>query len=62
MGKITKEELLKEILSEERDMVEDEEILDILVREKVSKDITRTSNKKLSFGDKMSDKTGEVCG
>jgi len=62
MEKMTKADLIKEILSEERDVIEDEEVLDILVRERLSQDVHIASRKRLSFGDKMSDRLAKSAG
>lgn len=55
MTKMTKEELLKVIFEEEQDILDDEELLEMLVHEKVSQDIDQLHNGKLNYGAKMAD-------
>ena len=62
-NKISKQDLLKIILDEvdDLDLVE-EDIIHMLINEKVAKDISEVRNKQLTFGDKMSDKLAVFAG
>jgi len=62
-NKISKQDLLKIILDEvdNFDLVE-EDIIHMLINEKVAQDVTELHQQKLSFGDKMSDKLAEFAG
>ncbi len=60
-NKLTKTEIVKLILNEDMDIIqEDEEIIKILLEKKVSKNIN--SKETLFFGDKVADKVAEVAG
>ncbi|NLC43175.1 MAG: hypothetical protein GX783_02705, partial [Clostridiales bacterium] len=62
-NQISKQDLLKIILDEvdNFDLVE-EDIIHMLINEKVAQDVTELHQQKLSFGDKMSDKLAEFAG
>lgn len=59
--KLTKTEIVKLILDEDMDIIqEDEEIINILLDKKVSKNID--TKESLSYGDKVADKVAAVAG
>lgn len=63
MKPTSKEEIVKRILETDNDIaLEDEEVIHLLVKEKVSKDINKTHVNKLSLGDKLADKLAEFVG
>lgn len=62
MAKMSKEELLKAIFEEKQDIMDDEELLDMLIHEKVSQDIEELHNGEEHYGAKMSDALAQFVG
>jgi len=64
-SRIRKEELLKKIIKNDENIdlnLNNEEIMHRIISETVSKDINKIHDKKLKYGDKMSDKLAEFAG
>lgn len=63
MPKMTKKELLMAIFDKKEDVIEEEEdLLELLVHEKLSRNINRLHRDRLSFGDRMADKLAAYAG
>jgi uncharacterized membrane protein len=62
MAKIDKNELIKSILDETEILADEEEVIDLLIQEKISKDINSVHKDQLSFGNKMSDSMAKFVG
>jgi len=63
VDRLSKQDLLKIVLEEvDNSNLIEEEIIHILINEKIAKDITEIHQKKLTFGDKMSDKLAVFAG
>ena len=62
MPGLNKSELIKSILDETEIMEDEKEIIDLLVKEKVSRNINALHKDQLSFGDRMSDKLAKFVG
>lgn len=61
--KISKSDLLKIILEEvDSSDVVGEDIIHMLIDEKIARDVTELHERQLTFGDKMSDKLAELAG
>ncbi|MDP4118856.1 MAG: DUF1003 domain-containing protein [Bacillota bacterium] len=60
--KLTKSELINLILDNESQYDNDEEVMHMLLNNKVSQNVNKSHNKNLSFGDKVADKMAEVAG
>ncbi|NSW84162.1 MAG: hypothetical protein HPY90_12980 [Syntrophothermus sp.] len=59
--KISKSDLLKIILEEvDSSDVVGEDIIHMLIDEKIARDVTELHERQLTFGDKMSDKLAEL--
>ena len=62
MAAMDKKELIKSILDETEVLENEEEIIDLLVKEKVSRNINTVHKDQLSLGDRMSDKLAKFVG
>lgn len=62
MAAVDKKELLKSILDEAEMLEDEEEIIKLLVKEKVSRNINTVHKDQLSLGDRMSDKLAKYVG
>lgn len=62
MNNIDRSELIKNILDESQILEDEEEIIHLLVREKVSKDVNSLHKDQLTLGNKMSDKLAKFVG
>jgi uncharacterized membrane protein len=62
MAAMDKKELIKSILDETEILEDEEEIIDLLVKEKVSRNINAIHKEGLSLGDRMSDKLAKFVG
>ncbi len=62
MAALDKNELLKTILDETEVLADEEEIIDLLVKEKVSRNINNVHRERLSLGDRMADKLAKYVG
>ena len=62
MAELSKQELVKSILEETQVLEDEQEIIGLLVKEKVSRNINSEHKDRLSFGDKMSDKLARGAG
>ncbi len=62
MAELNKQELVKSILGETQVLEDEEEIIGMLVKEKVSRNINSEHKNRLSFGDRMSDKLAQGAG
>ena len=62
MANVDRNELLKSILDETEILADEEEIIDLLVKEKVTRNINTVHKDQLSFGDRMSDKLSKFVG
>ena len=62
MAQLTREQLLASIFENSEDYAEDQDLVDLLVHEKVSQNINRTHREKLTFGDRMADKLADFAG
>ncbi|MFZ5974170.1 MAG: DUF1003 domain-containing protein [Bacillota bacterium] len=62
MAKMTREELLLAIFDKNGNDYEDEDILELLVHEKLSRNINHVQESRLSFGDRMADKLAAFAG
>jgi uncharacterized membrane protein len=61
-AKITRQKLIQLLLSQKDTKEEIEELVDLLVEKQVSINVTKELNKKITFGQKASDKLAEVAG
>lgn len=62
-SKISREEVIKKILTNEEDINKDqEEVLHLILKETVSKDVNKIQKKNLSFGDKVADGMAKFAG
>jgi len=61
-GNISKEDIVKIILEEEIDNYDDEEAIHLLIDKKISSNSYNNKDKKMSFGEKMSDKLATFAG
>jgi uncharacterized membrane protein len=59
---MTREELLLAIFDKEVNSFEDEDLLQLLLHEKLSRNINHVQEDRLSFGDRMSDKLASFAG
>lgn len=62
MPTLDKNEILKSILNEDEIFKDEEEILHLLIREKVSKNVDAVEKKQETFGDRASDKMAKFVG
>jgi len=62
MANPSKEELIRSILDETQVLEDEEEVMDLLVTEKVSRNINTLHKSQLTLGDRMSDKLAKVAG
>jgi uncharacterized membrane protein len=59
---LDKNELIKSILEETEILSDEEELIDLLVKEKVSKNVNKLHKNQLTLGNKMSDKLAKFVG
>jgi len=62
MAGMDRNELIKSLLDKSALLADEEEIIDLLVKEKVSRNINMMHKNHLSFGDKMADKLAKLAG
>ncbi len=62
MPTLDKTELLKTILDESEMLSDEEELIGLLVKERVSRNINTVHKNQLSFGDRMADKLAKYAG
>ena len=62
MSDISKNELIKSILDENALLADEEEVIDLLIKEKVSRNINTLHKDRLSLGGKMADKLAKFVG
>jgi uncharacterized membrane protein len=62
MAGINRDELIKSLLNETALLEDEEEVIDLLVKEKVSRNINTLHSSGLSLGDKMADKLAKIAG
>jgi uncharacterized membrane protein len=62
MTDIDKKELIKSILEESEILVDEEEVIDLLLKEKVSKDVNSIHKSQLTLGNRMSDSMAKFVG
>jgi len=62
MADIDKNELIKNILDESEILADEEELIDLLLQEKLTKDINSVHKDQLSLGNKMSDGMAKFVG
>ena len=62
MNGINKAELIKSILGETQVLTDDDEIVDLLAKQTLSRNINTMQKNRLSFGDQMSDKLAKYAG
>lgn len=60
--KMTKNELVQMILEDDKLILEDEEIIDLLIRERLSVDLNSIHKNQLTTGQKIADKLAKVAG
>lgn len=62
MATLDKNELIKSILEETEILEDEEEVMDLLVREKVSKNVNTLHKNQLTLGNRMADKMAKFVG
>ncbi len=62
MAMLDKQELVRSILEETQVLEDEEEIIGLLVKEKVSRNINSVHKDQLTFGDRMSDRLAKGAG
>jgi uncharacterized membrane protein len=62
MPKLDKTELVKSILEESEILADEEEIIELLIQEKVSKNVNHVHSEQLTFGNRLSDSMAKFVG
>jgi uncharacterized membrane protein len=60
--KMSKNDLIQMIMEDDKLILEDDEIIELLIRERVSVDLNSIHNERLTFGQHVADKMAKVAG